>query len=157
MQINEHYIPIIVVVLSVLGGIITWSFTEKAKRSHEEYIRREERYANLIRAIHGFSSELGSQELQQKFIGELELAWLYCPDEVIKKGYAFLETMEVGQKASQENIQKALGELMIEIRVDLLKRKSVKSTDLKAGDFKLIKALGEKGIGDFRLPSIYCK
>jgi len=147
MKIKE-YVPVFVVVCSILGSVGIWSLTEKAKRSHEEYTRREERYANLIKAIHGFSSELGSQELQQKFIGELELAWLYCPDEVIKKRYAFLKTMEVGQNASHEDIQKALGELMIEIRVDLLKRKSVKSTDLKAGDFKLIKAVGKKGIGD---------
>jgi hypothetical protein len=92
----ELWIPLLVALITVTGGIMTWSLTERARRAQEEYSRREARYSALVGTLHGFYVDTTSPELRGKFIAELELAWLYCPDDVIRKGYGFLNSVQVG-------------------------------------------------------------
>jgi len=55
---------------------------------------------------------------------------MYCPDEVIKKGYNFLhmvqDRQQDRQQYSEEDREKAIGELIIAIRKDLISRKLLK-------------------------------
>lgn len=65
---------------------------------------------------------------------------MYCPDEVINKVYNFLSMVATVQKYSDEEKEKAVGEFMLAIRKDLIRRKPMKKTNLKPEDFKHLRA-----------------
>jgi len=65
---------------------------------------------------------------------------LYCPDEVINKGYNFLSTVHANNESKDEERERALGEFILAIRKDLIKRKPLEKTNLEAKDFKYLKA-----------------
>lgn len=105
---------------------------------HEEFIRKEERYKNLLEALDGFTTkDKNSPELRDKFLKELELAWLYCPDEIIISVNTFLKELKRNE-LTQDDIRLAIKNIIVSIRKDLLSRKVVKKTKLKAEDYQLI-------------------
>jgi hypothetical protein len=130
--------------LPLLGAAFAWYWNERQKRATDEYVRKEKRYEALIETLRGFyegtSEKPEGSELRAGFLTELNKAWLYCPDSVIKKAYAFLATIETSAKTADGDRRIALGELMIEIRTDLLSRRLLKRTRLGASDFKHIKS-----------------
>ena len=65
---------------------------------------------------------------------------MYCPDEVINKGYNFLSTVHNDKKFTDKEREEALGEFMLAIRKDLIKREPLEKTNLEAKDFKHLKA-----------------
>lgn len=129
--------------IPVAGAGFAWYWNERRKRISDEYEKKAERYTKLIESLQGFYEGVEQKEahrLKSNFIIELNNCWLYCPDEVINKAYNFLLRVHDGQQFSDEIKEKAVGELMIEIRKDLLTRKPLRRTSLKASDFKLLKA-----------------
>ena len=129
--------------LPLTGGAFAWYWNEREKRLSEEYQRKEAKYVALIESLKGFYAETSDTEkklkLKDKFLAELDKCWLYCPDEVIKKGYGFLQTVHDGTNLSENVKERAVGELVLSIRKDLLCRKLVRSTHLKSENFKLLK------------------
>jgi len=128
-------------VVPVLAGIIAWLANENQKRKWEEYQRKESSYKELIISLRGFYvNTKNPKELKTDFIDQLNLCWLYCPDEVIRKGYEFLDTVNTKKIYSDEGKENAMGGFVIAIRKDLLSRKLVKITDLEAKSFQHLKA-----------------
>jgi len=113
---------------------------ERSKRIYEEYKRKEDKYSGLIRSLRGFYVNSLDKELRTEFLAQLNLCWMYCPDEVINKAYNFLLLVHTEQKHSDEEKEKAVGELMLAIRRDLLSRKPLRKTGLKPEDFKHLRA-----------------
>lgn len=125
------------IALPALGAILAWWFNERTKRLWEQYKRKEESYKNLILGLRGFYQGIDNIELKSKFLGEVNLCWLYAPDEVIQKAYNFLDTTNVQREPiSQEAKKQAAGALVLAIRKDLLSSKLVRDTELNSGDFK---------------------
>lgn len=122
--------------LPFAGGVIAWFVNESRRRSWEEYQRKEERYRELLRTLRGFYISAQDRVLKQAFLEQVNLCWLYCPDEVLQRAYAFLSTVHTGATHSDPEKEKAAGELIAAIRRDLLSRKVVKRTQLGASDFK---------------------
>jgi len=135
-------IPVILALIALVGAVLTWRLNERSKRIYEEYKRKEEKYSGLISSMRGFYVDSHNRELKSEFLKQLNLCWMYCPDEVIYKAYDFLNTVRVGQKCSDEEKEKAVGELMLAIRRDLIERKPLKATNLKPEDFRHLKATG---------------
>jgi len=138
--INNVPIPILGVILTLIGGFITWCLNERRKRRYEEYKRKEEKYSKLIRCLRGFYINSTSKELKEEFLNQLNLCWMYCPDEVIRKAYKFLLTVHTDDKYSDDEKEKTVGEFMLAIRKDLINRKLMRKTELKPEDFKHLKA-----------------
>jgi hypothetical protein len=125
--------------LPLLGAALAWFMNERRKRAAEEYERKEKKYSALIDSLQGFyvtAQGNKAQELKAQFLGELNKCWLYCPDDVIRKAYAFLATVHTGANASSDVKERAVGDFILAIRNDLLSRRSVRSTALTAQDFK---------------------
>ena len=101
-----------------------------------QYVRKEDQYKQLVRCLRGFYVETLNKELRAEFLDQLNICWLYCPDDVIKKAYAFLDTVHTGQKKNDSIKENAVGELILSIRKDLLSRKLVKETSLLPKDFR---------------------
>lgn len=130
----------VAVAISLLSIPLSWFLNEKSKRVYEEYKRKEQRYAELIKSINGFYVDSHDSRQVNEFINQLHLCWMYCPDVVIKKGYAFLNTVHSGEKCAEAEKEEALGDFVLAIREDLLHRKPTKTTQLTAKDFKLLRA-----------------
>lgn len=137
------WVPIIVIILTLSGSIWTWTANEK--RLAEEFERKEARYTKLIDTARGFYSVSTNKALQLEFLKQVDLCWLYCPDDVIKKAYAFLFSVhtETTGKYSPEQLEaiqkKSLQEFVLSVREDLISRKQIKKTKLKSEDFQILK------------------
>ncbi|MDE2149259.1 MAG: hypothetical protein KGJ55_05370 [Gammaproteobacteria bacterium] len=123
--------------LPLSGAVVAWFVNEWRKRVLEQYQRKEERYRELVHCLRGFYvSAQGPDDLKGKFLDELNLCWLYCPDDVIRKAYAFLETVQAGRNEPDEVKEKAVGEFVSALRNDLLSRRLTRRTSLTAKDFR---------------------
>jgi hypothetical protein len=138
----ETAIPILAVVVPLLGALATWALNERSKRIAEEYRRKEERYTELVSRIRAFTTHGNDPARRSEFIDHLNLAWLYCSDEVIQKAYAFLDSVHVdagkGGDPEEQLERNAVGELMVAIRTDLVNRRPLRRTELKPGTFRLL-------------------
>ena len=76
------------------------------------------------------------KELRLKFLDQLNICWLYCPDDVIKKAYEFLDTIQANKIQNDATKENALGEFILAIRKDLLSRKLVTRTELLPSEFR---------------------
>ena len=123
----------------LFGAIFAWLINEWRKRVWEQYKRKEESYKELLRCLKGFY--IGAQDsakLKQEFLDQLNRCWLYCPDDVIKKGYSFLDSVHEHKITSHEIMENRMGDFVASIRKDLLSRKLVKTTNLNSKDFKIL-------------------
>ena len=118
------------------GGAVAWFINERRKRSWDEYQRKEQSYRELLRTFRGFYVETSDASLRAEFLHQVNVCWLYCPDDVIKAAYAFLETVhtDAGPKAQGKLI--AAGQFIASIRCDLLSRRPVRTTRLSGSDFQ---------------------
>jgi Pyruvate/2-oxoacid:ferredoxin oxidoreductase delta subunit len=119
----------------LLAGVVAWFCNERTKRAAEEYQRKEPRYQELLRTIRGFYAQVNIDEEKKKFVEQLKLCWLYCPDEVIRKGYAFLNAINSPQATDAEKYA-AHGDFVVAIRKDLLSRKITRKTKPASKDYQ---------------------
>ena len=141
----QWLVPIVTAIVAAAGGYFVREFDKRKEREAEEYHRKEERYVNFINCLRGFTVSAQDRELKEMFLNELNLAWLYCPDDVIKRANHFLFLVHTDRSlddrlSTDEGKEEAFGELLLAVRKDLLSRKLVKQTTLNASDFKLYKA-----------------
>lgn len=123
--------------LPLSGAVLAWFINEWRKRIWEQYQRKEASYKELLRCLKGFYVGAPDAEaLKSEFLNQLNQCWLYCPDEVIKKGYTFLDSVHTKEVQTDSVKEKAMGELVSSIRKDLLSRKLVKNTTLTENDFR---------------------
>ncbi|MEX2546631.1 MAG: hypothetical protein WD830_02435 [Chloroflexota bacterium] len=109
--------------------VVGWLLNERSKRNSAAYQRRERRYRNLLDAFRGFyEGEAGasdSHRLRQRFLDEMTMAWLYCPDEAIRSGYAFLATLKLGAVHTAAERDAAAKRFVAALRRDLVGRTSL--------------------------------
>ena len=118
----------------VLGGLVMWVLNQHAKWKWEKHFRKEERYLGFLDSLTGFYTGSASSETKTEFLRQLRLAWLYCPDKVIRLGNQFLDTVKVKEaKSTDEEKETALGNLLLELRRDMFGKTK---TSLKAADYK---------------------
>lgn len=134
----SEYIPLAVALLTIGAGAFTWSRNENSKRIYEEYHRKEERYIKLVESLTGFYEATDDSEQRKEFLNQLNLCWLYCSDEVVRKAYNFVDLSKPGRNVSREEQQRRLGEFILEIRKDLLKKEKLEMTNLKPEEFQML-------------------
>jgi len=127
------------VVIPLIIAILLWYLNEVSKRKWELYARKEERYKQLLISLKGFYDATQDTAQKAAFLEELNLCWLYSPDEVIRKAYAFLDTVKVGADTTPKEKADAAGDLALAVRKDILPRplwKLGRKTKLAPSDFK---------------------
>ena len=134
-------IPVLPVFLAFLG----WLLNESSKRYWERHKRKEERYIALLESLKGFYVSTGSataRDEKDRFLQQLSVGWLYCPDSVIRQIYLFLKNVSVGERKSDEEKERAVGEIVSLMRKDLLGKRFWfwDRTSLKASDYRHLKA-----------------
>jgi len=117
-------------------NIRVWRLNEESKRNWDQFKRREEHYRELLRSLGGFYEPTSGKVVKTTFLDQVNLCWLYVPDEVVRKAYAFLASIDSAQPRNDPEELRRLGDLALAIRRDLLKGGPVKTTNLTASDFK---------------------
>jgi len=97
---------------------------------------KEENYKELLRCLKGCYVSTQDRELENQFLHQVNLLWLYAPDPVIRIGYAFLDKVKTGVSASDREKELACGALVAAVRKDLLARRIVRRSKLSAHDFR---------------------
>lgn len=136
----SFYSRLFEVTIPLIAAVVAWFMNERRKRAWEEYQRKEENYKALLRTSRGFYENAQDTAKKATFLEQVDLCWLYCTDDVIKKAYAFLETVKTGATTNEADRQHAFGELMVAVRQDMLKRKVARTSSLTPGDYHLFKA-----------------
>ena len=97
-------------------------------------------------------AQVNDQEKKVEFVEQLNLCWLYCPDEVIKSGYDFLNAINSPEMTLAEK-QTAHGDFVVAICKDLLSREITRKTKLTSQDYTRLSALqsAPKGFDVFSL------
>ena len=81
---------------------------------------------------------------REEFLHQLDLCWLYCPPEVVRAGYDFLDNVKVGARPDPEQLRKSSGALIMSIRKDLKgpkRRWDFHSNELCGSEFQIVRAL----------------
>jgi hypothetical protein len=94
----------------------------------------------LLAASRGFYVEAQDKSKKALFLEQVDVCWLYCSDEVIRKAYVFLESVKTGAGTAEDERAACYCGFIVEIRKDLLKRSVARKTELTASDYRLYKA-----------------
>jgi Pyruvate/2-oxoacid:ferredoxin oxidoreductase delta subunit len=158
MDFNKDLIPIVVACLAIFGSVLTFVLNERTKRRDEIYKRKEERYKILIESLKGFYSNNQDAAKKDAFISQVNLCWLYCPDVVVTKAYKFLKMLDVSRDRnySDEEKETAIGDLILEIRKDLIHNEPIEETVLKASDFKHLASTKDEVKNQFSQKVVSC-
>jgi len=122
--------------LPLIGAVIAWFWNERRRRSWEEYLRKEDRYRELLKSLSGFYIHSADAEARSRFIEEYKKCWMYCDDDVIKAANSAIFAMQKGVTISMEERRKIIGGFVLAIRRDLLRRTLVRKTNLGPEDYK---------------------
>ena len=123
------------IALPALSALVVWWLNERSKRAWEEYRRKEESYRELLRCLRGFYAATADRALKEAFLTQVNLLWIYAPDDVIEAAYAFLETVKTGSPHAGEKNGR-FAKLIETIRKDALSRRPVSKTKLSGGQFQ---------------------
>ena len=142
-----EWFDVLKILIPVLVAVIGWLLNEHSKRQWERYKRKEDRYVALLESLKGFyvgADPETEKENKTRFIFQMDLAWLYCPDSIIRTGYRFLEHVSDEVSTSDKDKNLSAAEIIAQMRKDLLgKRLWLKNrTALEASDYR---HLGVKG------------
>lgn len=107
--------------------VTAWLVSDCQDRQFQLDQWKTERYHALVESARGFhvgADPSTSWELREEFIAQLDLCWVYCSDEVIRKAYQFVETVETGQISTEEEKERAFKGFIAEIRKEVVRDKS---------------------------------
>ncbi len=114
-----------------MGGLISYFFVIRQKK-YEAILRfKEEKYANLLIYLKGFVGNTISVETKEKFFEEQYKSWIYASDEVVVATNTMVEIVKnsKGKDISPEIGRKAIGEIVLAIRKDLLGKTKLNYSD----------------------------
>lgn len=122
-------------IAGLVSSYLTYYFAIKSKQQESILKFKEEKYSNLLILLQGFVGNTVSAERKRKFFEEQYKSWLYCSDEVVKTINKMVRLVieSRGEIPNIEAGRKAVGEIVLAMRKDLLGK-----TNLKFYDFVYI-------------------
>ena len=139
MDIKTTLIIIGPILTGIIGSYITYFFTIKSKKSESILKFKEEKYINLLIHLQGFVGDTASPKRKIKFFEEQYKSWLYSSDEVVKSINHMVKLVvdANGQAPNAEEGRKAVGNIVLAMRKDLLGK-----TNLNYQDFIYTDVIG---------------
>ena len=122
MNIKDVFLFIGPLMAGLIGSYLTYYFTIKSKKKESILRFKEEKYTNLLILLQGFIGRTVSAETKKKFFEEQYKSWLYSSDEVVKAINKMVRLVieSRGEEPVQEAGRKAVGNIVLAIRKDLL-------------------------------------
>ncbi len=133
MDTKDILLIIFPFIAGVISAWVTYLFTLKAKKSENILKFKEEKYANLLIHLQGFVGETTSGETKKRFFEEQYKSWLYASDDVVQSMNDLVKLLikERGNTPDPQKGRKVVGNIVLQMRKDLLGK-----TELKENDFK---------------------
>ncbi len=137
METKDIVLSILPILTLVLGAYLNHKLGEKSKKTEHVLKYKEEKYANMILYLQGFVGNTASPDIQKDFLKELYKSWLYASDWVVTAvnnlvEYIKIINLDTPLSDSNKKIWRDyIGEIVLEMRKDLLWK-----TDLKSADFR---------------------
>lgn len=134
MESLKNNATITIFIFAASASIIIWYLNEGKRRSIQEYKQKETRYLELIELIEKLEpNEKPSDHLRDDFLHQINLCWLYCPDNIVRKIAELISSLN-NDSISQESKENSMSELMIALRKDIRKK-----TKLNQDDYRKVK------------------
>ncbi len=97
---------------------------------------REEKYSNLLILLQGFVGNTANSETKKKFFDEQYKSWIYSSDEVIIATNKLVSLVidSRGQESDHNAGRKAIGDIVLAMRKDLLGKTNLSFTDFRYTD-----------------------
>jgi hypothetical protein len=125
---------------TIFLGLLTLALGEWAKRSYDKYLKKVDRYIELINLIENLkeNQKPGDPELQSKFIHQINLCWVVCSDDEMNKIIDLVS--KFNDDRNKECRGKILSDFMITLRRNTLKIMpwDIRKTKLKPEDYEKI-------------------
>ena len=124
------------IIAGIVSSYITYYFAIKSKKNEAILEFKEEKYANLVVLLQGFTGKTASGDTKRKFLEEQRKSWLYCSDEVIKavNNMLILFVEKENRLIDNEKAKEAIGNIIVAIRKDLLGKTKLDYTDFSYFD-----------------------
>ncbi len=71
---------------------ISWTLNSREKRRIDEFVRKEQIYKELVVGLQALY-KVDNRDEKEAFIKQTRLAWIYCPDEVVRQLNACLDAL----------------------------------------------------------------
>jgi hypothetical protein len=138
MQSKDVLIIILPIITGILGSYLTYYFTIKSKKQEAIQKFKEEKYTNLILMLQGFVGSTVSKETKKKFYEEQYKSWLYSSDDVVQAINELTDLLMKEQGADPDPVQgrKVVGNIILQMRKDLLGKTKLKYTDFRYTDVR---------------------
>ncbi len=136
METKDILLIVIPIMTSVLTGFLTYVFAVKGKQKESILRFKEEKYSNLIIALQGFIGTTASSETKRKFFEEQYKSWLYSSDNVVKAMNDLVQLLveERGNSSDPEKGRKIIGNIIYEMRKDMLGKTNLTFKDFRYTD-----------------------
>ena len=133
---KEWFIALVPIASAALGAFLAFLFTSRAKRDESILRFKEEKYAKLLVKLQGFVGETTSAQLKREFFEEQYQSWLYASDEVVEaiNNLVQLIIASKGAPPDPEAGHKAVGEIVLAMRRDLLKTTTLTHSSFRYTD-----------------------
>ncbi len=122
MEAKDILLILIPIITAIIGSYLTYYFTIKSKRNEAILKYKEEKYSNLLILLQGFVGKTTPGDTKRKFFEEQYKSWLYSSDGVVKAINEMVRLVidSKGKVPDPEKGRKAVGNIVIEMRKDLL-------------------------------------
>jgi len=133
MDIQSLLVPILVAVIS---SYLTYYFSFKSRKDDSILKFKEEKYAALLIYLQGFVGKTASGEAKRKFFEEQYKSWLYSSDDVVRAVNSMVQLVidSKGKAPNPESGRKAVGNVVLEMRKDLLGKTNLTSREFRYTD-----------------------
>ena len=113
---------------AIIGGFVSYYFASKSKKFEAILKFREEKYSNLLILLQGFIGKTANYDTKKKFFEEQYKSWVYSSDEVVKAINDLVKLVidSKGQDPDHDAGRKAIGDIVLAMRKDLLGKTRLK-------------------------------
>ena len=131
MDYNNLLLIFTSLVVAIISSYLTYYFTIESKRKESILRFKEEKYSNLIIFLQGFVGNTVNAETKKKFFEEQYKSWLYSSDGVVKSINEMIKLIveAKGKEPDKKSGKKLVGNIILEMRKDLLKKTKLSHED----------------------------
>jgi hypothetical protein len=136
MTTKDILLILLPIVTAILSSYLTYYFAMKSKKTEAMIKFKEEKYSNLVVALQGFIGITVSADTKRKFFEEQYKSWLYGSDDVVKSinELILLLIEERGQTPDPEKGRRIIGNIILEMRRDLIGKTNLTYKDFRYTD-----------------------
>lgn len=136
MTTKDILLIVLPIVTAIISSYLTYYFAMKSKKTEAMIKFKEEKYSNLVVALQGFIGTTTSTITKRKFFEEQYKSWLYSSDTVVRSVNELTKILieESGKAPNQERGRKVVGNIILEMRKDLIGKTKLSYKDFRYTD-----------------------